>query len=86
MDTNFYKKLTKRGMGWEEVAIVIAESNKEGFQYLQTGFYSSSSNVYCCAYLPNGRIRALRVEEKEITTINLNQDHREHPNNPNPPD
>ena len=52
MDTNFSKKLTKRGVGWEEVAIVIAESNKEGFQYLQTGFYSSSSNDYCCSQPP----------------------------------
>ena len=65
----FVKKQQFRGVGWEDVAIDIAESNKEGFQYLQTGFYSSSSNVYCCASLPNGRIQASRVEEKEINNL-----------------
>ena len=72
--------------GASGTAIVIAESNKEGFQYLQTGFYSSSSNDYCWLPAPKRKNLGIRVEEKEIATINLNQDHREHPNNPNPPD
>ena len=51
-------------MGWEEVAIDIAESNKEGFHTFKLDFIPVPAMTIADAYLPNGRIKASRVEER----------------------
>ena len=56
-------------MGWEEVAIDIAESNKEGFHTFKLDFIPVPAMSIAVANLPNGRIQASRVEEKEINNL-----------------
>ena len=49
---------------------------KKVFSTFKLDFIPVPAMTIASANLPNGRIWALREEEKEITTINLNQNHR----------
>ena len=73
-------------MGWEDVAIDIAESNKEGFHTFKLDFIPVPAMSIADAYLPNRRIQASRVEEQGDKTYQPLHNHRRHLNTPHPPE